>query len=680
MNQMARTIWRAVLAVSMLASSGYCAVRWTNESGHAYRRTDFADIHFKLNATTAQSLVSYGDPAVAIQASLDAWNRVPYTIVHFARLEITGAGIDSTDRQNVIGLAASAAARSVVGSAAAITVLSSASDGRVLESDIVLNPGVRFSTALQPDSYDLRSVVTHELGHCLGANHATVSSSTMFYSTQLQDSSKAQLKPDDASFVVDVYPAPGTNDAYGLITGTAVKEGSALTGAAIVAIDASTGVTIGGLSGLSDGSFSLRVPVGNYLLFAAPLSGAITPANLYNVPVGKADTAFKAAVAGTPENPARIRIDGGASVTASVVASAGMSALDIVNVGKIVTANGVSSFTIAAAPVIAQAGQALDFIVSGPGLDSSITEDELRLIGPGVLLRSGTLRVESHIKDLQGRSPLRFTIDSAPRSTIASTSLFIVHGADTALSSGSLFLLPSKPSFGAATVVDAASFKGSGVAPGELISLFGTGIGPDTPVSNSGFDGGTGALPSSLGGVSVTFDGVPAPLIFVSNTQVNLQVPYEVAGRPSAVVVVQNQGSASDPVNVPVLEAQPGLFMQAGTSQAVALNQDGSVNSSLMPAPKGSVITLFATGPGVVDPPVGTGKPASALPLSSASGVSATIAGLEARVLFGGLAPGFVGLMQVNVEIPQSASSGSQPVQLAVSGQASPSGATIAVK
>lgn len=664
----------------MAGSLAYCAVRWANDSGNPYRRTDFADIHFKLNNVTGQTIVSDGDPAVAIQASLTAWNNIPYTAIHFAPLETTSSGIDSTDQQHVISFATSAAAISAVGSAAAVTILSSSADGRILDSDIIVNPAAKFSTTLQPGTFDLQAVITHELGHSLGANHATVTSATMFYNTQLQDRFKSQLEADDASFAVDVYPGDGAASAYGLITGTALKDGNALPGAAVVAADPVSGITIGGLSSLSDGSFSLRVPVGTYLLFASPLTGAITPANLYNVPLAKADTGFKAAVSGNPDNPAHLQVSGGATVNGSITAVGGTSALDILNVGRIITTNGVSSFTIASPPVAAQAGQALDFILSGPGLDGSITEDNIRLIGPGVTLRAGSLTIETRIKDLQGRSPLRFTIDIAPRSSAAAVSIFIVRGTDTALSSGSLLLLPSKPSFTAASLVDAGSFKGTGVAPGELISLFGTSVGPDSAIVNNGYDAATGALPTSLAGLSVTFDGIPAPLIFVSNLQVNLQVPYQVAGHANTVVVVQNQGSISDAVSVPVVAAKPGIFMQAGSSQVIAGNQDGSVNSSSHPAPKGSVVVLYATGPGVVDPPVLTGRPAPAFPFSLANGVAATVGGLDAKIIFGGLAPGFVGLMQVNLEIPQGAPSGSVPVLLMVSGQTSPAGSTLAIQ
>lgn len=681
---MRRCFWVAWVILIGTGSAGKAAVRWANDAGNPYRRTDFNNIRFLLNSDTAQTIVSDGSAAKAIQAGLDAWNGVPDSAVRFAPLEMTSRGIDSTDQQNVIALATSAAARSAVGSALAVTVISSSQDGRVLDSDILLNPDIRFSTTLQANTYDLRSVVTHELGHSLGANHATVLSATMFWNTLLQDASKRQLKADDASFAVDAYPGPRANAAYGLLTGRAMKDGGVLAGAAVVATDPNTGVVIGGLSSLSDGSFSLRLPAGNYLLFAASLTGPITPANLYNVPGGaisKADTSFRAAAAGGAVNPTLFRVGGAVTVNGSIEAVGGNSTLDIVNAGKIVTTNGVSAFTIGSPPVSAQAGQPLDFIVSGPGLDGSITEDNVRLIGPGVTLRAGTLGVETRVKDASGRSPLRFTIDIAPSTSSAAISLFIVRGADTAFSSGALVVMPSKPVFTAAGVVDAGSFEGSGVAPGELVSLFGVSVGPDPGVVNTGYDPATGALPSSLAGLSVTFDGVRAPLIYASSQQVNLQVPYEVAGHASTVVVVENQGSASDPVSVPVVPTQPGFFTTpAGGPQVIAFNQDGSINSGSSPAGKGTFVTLFATGPGVVSPPVPTGKPALADPLSNALNTSVSIGGMNARVQFAGMAPNFVGLMQINVQIPDGAPSGAVPIQLVVSGRSSPAGTTIFIR
>ncbi|MDQ6760571.1 MAG: matrixin family metalloprotease [Acidobacteriota bacterium] len=677
------TFVRALIAAVVLAASGSAAIRWANELGNPYRRTDFSDIHFKLNATTAQGLVTDGDPAAAVQAALDSWNSVAHTALHFAALESTSAGISSTDRQNVIAFAATPADINALGNYPAMTKVASNADGTIIETDIILNPGAKFSMSLQPNTFDLQSVITHELGHALGANHATVVSATMYYNTLAQDNSKAQLKPDDASFAATVYPAASAASAYGAITGTASKDGAALLGAAVIASDPISGAAIGVLSSLTDGTFLIRVPAGNYIVLAQPLTGVLAAVDAngnaiyYNFAPAKIDTSFKAGASGGTNAPTMIRVDGGATVTANVAAAGGRSAIEVAGVGKVLS----NRYTIAAQPVIAPSGQALDFLVSGPGLDGSIAEQDLRLIGTGVSIRPGSLRVENNAKDLQGRSPLRFTIDVGSHTSLASVSLFIVHGSDTALLSGGIVVTPAKPAFIATSLVNAASFKGTGVAPGELVSLFGTSVGPDMPVSNSGFDQFTGRLSTTLAGISVTFDGVPAPLIFTSAAQINLQVPYELAGHASTVVTVVNQGIASDPITVPVVSAQPGLFVQAGTMQAIALNQDNSVNSPSNPAARTSVVTLFATGPGLVEPPVPTGRPASGSPLSVGAGVAVTIGGANARVLFGGLTPGFVGLMQVNVEIPQGAPTGNAAVELTVADKKTTApAATIAVK
>ena len=124
-----------------------------------------------------------------------------------------------------------------------------------------------------------------------------------------------------------------------------------------------------------------------------------------------------------------------------------------------------------------------------------------------------------------------------------------------------------------------------------------------------------------LGSVAVTFDDVPAPLFYVSAGQINLQAPFEIAGKQTTTVVVTSARIPSARIEVPVVTAHPGIFVSNGTSQAIALNQDGRINSASHPAPSASVITLFATGAGIVNPPVKTGRPAPHSALSFASSV-----------------------------------------------------------
>jgi len=695
------------------------AVRWTPSGASApLHRTDFKNIQFKLSQSTAQQLAAGGDPTPAIQAALDSWNALPNTALHFAPLGATTAGI-ALDNQNVIAFADTDAARQEVGALVAVTHVSFTPDGSIVETDIILNPAATFSTNLQPGTYDLQAVITHELGHALGSNHATVASATMFWMTPVQSNLQAQLQPDDAAFAADVYPSPAAS-AYGVLTGTVPK------GAGIIAINPDTGVTIGGLSDTTNGSFSLRVPAGNYLLFAEPIAPLIPPAAMYGIPADQIDISFKAAVSGTTYSVAA-----GATVTATVAVVGEASALAI---------EGYSgTFGL---PVV-QAGKSLDFIVVGPGLDSTITEQNLTLIGPATI-HPGTLKYDTNITFQNGRSPLRFTVDA---STVAQTSaqvrsvasacdwravgqtiafcglsprasgprkvpekgrgpledsrrevafstppetrwkagpaavqaasgsaisLFIAKGQDTALLAGGILILPPKPYFTTASLVDAASSKGAGVAPGELVSMYGLNLGPTPAAVSTALDPATGALPTSLGGVSVTFDGIQAPMLLSSPGQINLQVPYELAGKGNTAVVVTNQGTASDPVTMPVLTAQPGIF--------VVVNQDGTVNSQANPAPTGTYVTIYATGAGVVDPPVPTGVPAPLSPLSFARGVSVSIGGTNAVVYQGGvLSPTFVGLLQVAAQIPATAAAGPQPGVLSAAGQSSPA-ATVVVK
>src|SRR5450759_5433493 len=140
---MHKTLWRVLVRISMVTSAGYGGIRWANSAGNAYHRTDFADIHFKLNNATAQTIVPDGDPFAAVQGALNSWNNVQYTAIHFAPIETTSSGINSSDGQNVIAFADSPEARSAVGSALAVTKTLSFVDGRLIETAIIINTDLK---------------------------------------------------------------------------------------------------------------------------------------------------------------------------------------------------------------------------------------------------------------------------------------------------------------------------------------------------------------------------------------------------------------------------------------------------------------------------------------------------------------------------------------------------------
>jgi uncharacterized protein (TIGR03437 family) len=235
------------------------------------------------------------------------------------------------------------------------------------------------------------------------------------------------------------------------------------------------------------------------------------------------------------------------------------------------------------------------------------------------------------------------------------------------------------------TLANAASLAAGPLAPGEIFSIFGTGIGPAAAVTGT-YDA-AGTLSTTLADVQVLFNGIPinatpAPLYYVQANQINAQVPYQMAGQTSAQLQVAYQGVTLASMQVLLVDANPALFtLNNGTGNAVVVNQDGTINSDRNPAAQGSIVVLYATGEGQTSPAGVTGQAAqSPYPLPVLP-VSLTMAGIPATILFAGEAPGFVGVMQINAQVPSGfVPPGELPVVLTVGTYQSPAGVTIAVE
>jgi uncharacterized protein (TIGR03437 family) len=233
-------------------------------------------------------------------------------------------------------------------------------------------------------------------------------------------------------------------------------------------------------------------------------------------------------------------------------------------------------------------------------------------------------------------------------------------------------------------VVNAASGVPGPVAPGEMVTIFGVNPGPAGALSLTLTSSNTVA--TSLGGIRVLFDGIPAPLTYVSSTQINAIVPYEIFGRVHTQLQVEFNGVASQPVDLGVTTSAPGIFTVLAPNgslipnQAAALNQDNSVNAQGNGALPNSIVTLFATGEGQTSPPGVTGAITGSTLSQPLLPVTVQIAGLPATVAYAGTAPGLVaGVMQVNVRVPPTVPRGLQ-VQVIVSVGGTPSNtASIAI-
>jgi len=236
------------------------------------------------------------------------------------------------------------------------------------------------------------------------------------------------------------------------------------------------------------------------------------------------------------------------------------------------------------------------------------------------------------------------------------------------------------PAFTAAGVVHAATFAAGAVAPGQLVSIFGANLGPAEGVGPA-LDPVTLRISTTRAGVSVLFNDLAGPLFFVRQDQINVQVPYELAGQSSVRMVVRNVDTTSAPVTVAVTAAAPGIFaVSQGRGQAALLNQDFTTNSPSNPARRGSAVQIFLTGHGATAPAAVSGQLPQAPYAAPALPVSVALGGRPARTLFTGLAPGLVGLLQINAVVPEDTTPGPDvALQVAVGGASSQPGVTLAV-
>lgn len=242
-----------------------------------------------------------------------------------------------------------------------------------------------------------------------------------------------------------------------------------------------------------------------------------------------------------------------------------------------------------------------------------------------------------------------------------------------------------KPAVNAGGTVNGASFKSDALAGASIGSLFGSDLASTTAAAD------TTPLPTSLAGVTVQMNDTKAPLFFVSPSQINFQVPWELMGLPQASLTVTADGVTGDPQTVAMALFAPGLFAanSAGSGQgAILISATGEVAAPTGSVPgraaravkRGEFLSIYCTGLGPVSNRPATGARSPSSPLSESLAPAVTIGGVPANVTFSGLAPSFVALYQVNVQVPDNAPPGNAvPVVLAIGGVTS-NAVTIAVQ
>jgi len=231
--------------------------------------------------------------------------------------------------------------------------------------------------------------------------------------------------------------------------------------------------------------------------------------------------------------------------------------------------------------------------------------------------------------------------------------------------------------------VNAATQQPGRITPGEIITIYGTGLGPASGASFT-VDPVANLVNFNLSGTQVYFAGQPGPVLYASATQVNAVVPDTLGSSGQAELQVAIQGILSSGGNLPAATAVPGIFTidGSGAGRAVALNQDGTICDARHPAATGSCVTIYFTEGGSRTPGGTTGSVTGSVLERLSQIASVTVGGQPATVTFAGAAPYFVdGVGQLNIQLaPNTPTGPAQPVILTVGINSSPGTATIAVR
>ena len=306
--------------------------------------------------------------------------------------------------------------------------------------------------------------------------------------------------------------------------------------------------------------------------------------------------------------------------------------------------------------------------------DPSSTVSKVEFFQNGVLLGAGVLSGGTYTYHWSGVAAETYAVTAKVTGSDATTA--------TSAAVHVIAKLPPQLTSGG-TINAASSIPGQAVTPGSLVAIYGSSLAASLTSASAV------PLPMALAGVSVTFDGIQAPLTFVSDGQINAQVPWNAAAG-TATLVVNSFGVNTATQNVQIAPFSPGIFtLNYGTGQSIAINLDSTLAAPVgsvaglttHPATAGDTIIILATGLGAVTPSIASGSDSSDTLRRTNTMPVVLVGGIPALVQFSGLSPSFVGVNQLNVTIPTSvAASDAVPLQIRVGGITTSAQATLAIR
>ncbi len=422
-----RTLLTLLLVSVVPSAEAY--VRARTSGGNLLFRTDNQNIVYLMNDQTAAGMTNAdaevlisadSDPFAALQAALNSWDAVSSADVGFAPLATTTLVNDPADGNHVFVFLDTPPIRALVGGALAVTnVRFNPANGQMSDTDIIFNPNntdpssgnfAPYSTTLEPGTYDIQSIATHEAGHALGSDHTVVTGASMFPTLGIGTNFSSFISADDACFLTSAYPAPGSVNDFGAISGTVTVDGQPATGVFVTAIDSAAGVTVGALTDLIDGTYRIPLPPGNYVVTAEALDGPVTPVDIRFSGTFTQD--MQADFVGGGQNPTQFPVIAGGEDTVDITMQTGPSPLDIDFIGSESPDGAIS---LGRGPILLTPGEAIDLVVAGPGIDGTLGDDNIRVLVPGVRLRPGSV-VEDQFNTSAVRGKSRHRTVSLDRS------------------------------------------------------------------------------------------------------------------------------------------------------------------------------------------------------------------------------------------------------------------------
>jgi uncharacterized protein (TIGR03437 family) len=661
----------SLLAFSAVSLQAH--IRSLTSGGVPVVRSDAQNIQFLVNNQTAAGMMNAegrpiitanSDPMSALQASADRWSAVTSSVIQFAPLQTTASLDSNQDGAHVMVFVDSPGLRAVVGGALAIArQVFNPATGVISDSDILFNPNIMisgthypFSTTLADDTFDLGSVATHEIGHTLGAAHSGVIAATMFPRTAPESNLHGTLSSDDIAFARDVYPEPNVAADFGYIEGKITRAGGA--GARRVLVTAqgeSNGVIVCTLTNTTDGSYRVGpLPPGDYFIAAEPVDGPMSTNDLGSLNPASFDLDLKVWVLGAPE-PQSVALSGGQTVTGRDFSMpAGAPAVAINRIGKSAAASPGNFQNLGPNAIEVNHMSSFDLVMDGPGIDGTLNDNTISLLGPSLNIRPGSVVVDPFIS---GITLVRMTVDVGPVVGRQLSSISLFKGDELVVYSGGIVVngggpLPG-PVFTEAGLGNGASLVGGGVAPEEIVSLFGQNLATQNTAAPE-------PLPNQVAGTRIDVrdsQGVTraAKISFAGPTQINFVIPEGTALGQATLTVHTAGGSHS--INVTANSTLPGIFTPNGSGTGVGFvqlwrfNNDFSALNSFEPGYQLTNGALpFVPRPLNISPlneqPV---LVVAATGLRGAQTITATIKGQPAQVLGFAAQGQFEGLDQVNI-------------------------------